>query len=194
MNNSKTGQELPQRAVIEHMGQEDHTKVMGTMADREVMAHRLSKELGFNHLPEAQKKIVNGQEMTLTEDVHQTYTKDFKEIHSDMGACMGGELGRHIFGMIEKDPRLHDKIALDFIMGNTDRHGGNMFVGEGHNGEMTMLGIDHGLSFPNDNKKYIEGANINKEACAKDFFNQYDFFKMLDYNKVTRGFYDHLTN
>jgi len=180
------------RSIMNFVGQEKTGSLIGTMADREVMASRLSHELGFNHIPEARKKMYNGKEVSFVEDVHEKYKNDFKKIHSDIG--IEHERSESILFAVAADKHIHDKILLDLLMGNTDRHDGNMFVGEGEDGSYTMLGIDHGLTFPNDNKKYMEGANKpTRGECGGDFHNQYDFTRMLDMNKVTRGFYDRLT-
>ena len=46
-----------------------------------------------------------------------------------------------------------DLAVFDFIIGNTDRHGLNYFVGKNSKtGEFKLNGIDHGLAFPNSTK------------------------------------------
>ena len=193
LNSKQSGQEIPLRSVMNFLGEEKKDVLIGTMADREHMASRLSHELGFTHIPEAQKKMYNGKEQSFVEDVHEKYKNDFKKVQSDLG--IEHEKGETVLGAAAKDPHIHDKIMLDLLMGNTDRHDGNMFIGEDHNGGYTMLGIDHGLSFPNDNKKYMEGANKpTRNECGDDFYNQYEFSRMLDMNKITKEFYNRLSN
>jgi hypothetical protein len=46
-----------------------------------------------------------------------------------------------------------DMAFFDFVIGNSDRHGNNFYVGENPDSkERTFVGIDHGLSFPSSEK------------------------------------------
>jgi hypothetical protein len=123
------------------------------MADREVMSSRLADELGFDHMPPAEKKTLSGMETLVTQSVHTLYKDKYKQIRND-AECLfpkDGKLGNLIFSEIANDPKIADKVLFDNLIGNMDRHEGNMFVGTRADGVKEMIGIDQGMSFPNSN-------------------------------------------
>jgi hypothetical protein len=71
---------------------------------------------------------------------------------------------------------------LDHLIGNSDRHTGNLFIGVNHDNSPSMIGIDHGFSFPNNNDTYQHN----------DFGNQREMFRSLEYNKLTPEFKNNL--
>lgn len=171
----------------------DPAKHKGTMADREEMAYKLSKEVGMDHLPETKKvdynhKDVNGRnikdKVTMMRDVNDVYGKQFDKIE-DIRSATHTEMIENA----SKDPKIGDKAIFDYMIGNTDRHAKNYFIGKKEGSAPSMIAIDNGLSFPNDNRKYLGdqgnqmklNKNLSKEngvKGTKEFANNVmDFYK-----------------
>jgi hypothetical protein len=124
------------------------------MADREVMSSRLADELGFDHFPPAEKKNLSGMETVVTQAVQTLYKDKYKQIRTD-AECLfpkSGKVGDLIMSVVQNDPKISDKVLFDNLIGNMDRHEGNMYAGTREDGVHEMIGIDQGMSFPDNNK------------------------------------------
>jgi hypothetical protein len=104
----------------------------GTLYQREIAASRLSDELGFHIVPPTIETTVNGQKGSLQLWVENASTANLvhDQFHMDRA-------------------RRELMTVFDYLISNTDRHGGNWLVR--HNGQSEEpVAIDHGLSFPSN--------------------------------------------
>lgn len=134
-------------------------QINGNYHGREALAYEMSKLLGTDGLvpptavyhPKIEPKE---QDSRITEDTigsaqlsAYTHGEKYHELKDVQEAFNINETSKYddLLGSVDNMP---DVMAFDFIIGNTDRHGLNFFVGEKKDGGMQAIAIDHGLSFP----------------------------------------------
>lgn len=151
----------------------------GTMADREVASSKLSELLGMDHVANADKRTQMGLISTLSQSVHDQFKDRYDNImlHDDFiknGRTKDKPKESILQRIASSDPKRGEKAIFDFLIGNTDRHIGNMAVGLNKETKTwDMLAFDQGQTFPNDNHKYMNGT---------DYINQKKFN-----SEMTRG-------
>jgi hypothetical protein len=81
-----------------------------------------------------------------------------------------------------------DLACFDYIIGNTDRHASNFFIGGSDETGYKMAGIDHGLSFPNETK-------FNKTDFAQSFNGLWKLANTVGANiECSPQFKEHMLN
>ncbi len=154
------------------------------MADREVATSILADLMGMDHVTSTAKRTQMGLLSTISQSVHDKYkdTHDNIMLHDDFVKHKKLEHGNKVSldreslldRVSKEDPNRGIKAIFDFIIGNTDRHIGNMAIGKNkESGNYEMLAFDHGLTFPNNNDKYMNG---------NDYITQHGFN-----SKMTKG-------
>lgn len=128
-------------------------------AVREAAAYTVDRALGLGLVPPTVLKT--DEELTgIEEQLPDWQKKDFKGIKKLSGSLQhridNPEQGFSVYiDSYRKSPKLRfdlEKLAvLDFVLGNTDRHGANYLVAE-HKGDKRLVAIDHGLCFPEAGK------------------------------------------
>jgi hypothetical protein len=104
----------------------------GTLFQREIAASRLSDELGFHIVPPTIETTMNGQKGSLQLWVENASTATATHDQTRM------------------DPARRELMTVfDYLISNTDRHGGNWLVRD-HGQSQEPVAIDHGLSFPSN--------------------------------------------
>lgn len=124
---------------------------------RAVASSRLDKAIGTNVLSEEYFANVNGEKGSVSGNV------DGKQLVSESG----GQYTLNHFDM--KNPNtqkgLSDLQLMDFLSNQTDRHGGNIFIGD--NGK--VKGIDNDVAFGNINPQGMEmEANKDQKFDGKE--------------------------
>lgn len=157
-------------------GRETHK---GYMLDRELATYALSQELGMDHLPEATARRIdingNKQLGLVVRDLVDQYAENGFDIQKYSQAPSQFKTYDR---MAQYDKKMGDKLAFDILIGNTDRHHGNMMVKHNNKDKAEMLAFDQGLSFPDNNYKYVR----------EDFSNQYELYFAANNIKMTAGF------
>jgi SPP1 gp7 family putative phage head morphogenesis protein len=123
----------------------------GTYAFREEAASRVAQEIGYDAVPVTRRRMIEGQagSIQLFKDGTEKYDKLRYAKTWDKVSKLEGEKFR----------------AFDYLMGNTDRHTGNMLWKDGK-----PVLIDHGLSLP-----YRMDGMFNQDP------------KILDHYELQRG-------
>ncbi|MBP2386790.1 putative repeat protein (TIGR03843 family) [Paeniglutamicibacter kerguelensis] len=129
----------------------------GTLAHRELAAYLVSQVLGWNVVPhtwlrdgplgegmvqlwQEQDPTQNAVDLVATDDVPETGWKHVLEGQD--------ENGRTVNLIHEDSPALRHMAVFDAIVNNADRKGNHILaMTDGH-----RYGVDHGLTFHNDNK------------------------------------------
>jgi len=120
-------------------------------AARESATHAISQAAGFNVVPHIE-------------------LGDFGDGDGHAMAWVDGSMAAHLpRGTLSEDasrghPDLHRIAALDLVIGNTDRHGGNFMKGE----DGRYYAIDNGLAFPRDSEnEQFRSAPLGQVARTK---------------------------
>lgn len=115
---------------------------------REAFAFELDNSfLGFGIVPPTVSREFDkiDQESTSERSIHLRDTKGSVQAWAD------GEVAKHAGGdewdRARYSPEMEKLAAFDFIIGNTDRHGGNYLLADGGD---RVVAIDNGLGFPNN--------------------------------------------
>jgi hypothetical protein len=145
------------------------------LGDKEVLTSKIAKELNVDGIPETIKtRIINhnedlGEGSMQLDAQSELIKKGFSDNHIPFADAEIFDLDewRNERLMITPEKLTHQKrqtalknggmdlAFLDFIIGNADRHGNNLFVGTNpKTKEQKYIGIDHGLSFPSSNKLF----------------------------------------
>jgi hypothetical protein len=204
LNNRENGSELSKLSDYRNLRKNEtdfgRDKYKGHLLDREAAVAILGKTLGMDHLPDAAIRKVNidGKEQT------GIMVRDIREQFKKPGATIGKAYDVYLtfMDMARTDKKLGDKLAFDLLIGNTDRHYGNVMV-RSKNNKHEFLAFDQGLSFPNSNKTYTDRDFTNQHNFLKnagnvpltanfvekfgDFLNDGGFEKMRDYIKENIG-------
>ncbi len=138
----------------------DPKRHKGLLADREHAASVLADYLNMDHVAPTKRMSVPGMgEGTVSMSVADMYKHKKMDIYDRVSYPLkfGSETHRDIANY---DKNITDKAFFDHLMGNTDRHTGNWFVGVDKDGNRSMLAFDHGFSFPNDNNVYDRETHI----------------------------------
>ncbi len=100
-------------------------------------------------------------------DVHSQFGKSHDNIQPVFEYGGLNKLGK-------EDPRTMDKLVFDRLIGNTDRHSNNMLVGQNkETGKHEMLGIDHGFTFPNNNKVFNKVSNGKTDGTTGKYVDRH---------------------
>jgi len=105
-------------------------------ADREVLASRIDQEMGLGLVPRTEFRTINGERGSV-----QFFVDGTEEAHALLGRYSGADLEQHM-----KTDEMYRASVFDQLIGNTDRHTGNMLFKDG----VPAL-IDNGLAFPGNN-------------------------------------------
>lgn len=109
--------------------------VKGRYHAREAMAYEVAELLGLEHLvPPTAVRDIEGDKGSI-----QQFVK---------GSSPASKVG--MWDRYDGDEDLGKAAAFDYLIGNLDRHDGNWMVKK----DGTIMLIDHGLSFPEDNNWY----------------------------------------
>jgi hypothetical protein len=88
---------------------------------------------------------------------------------------------------------------FDYIIGNTDRHSNNLYIGKNEKGEYKFAGIDHGLSFPtstefkeNDFKNSLKGLWAHATEHGRQIDCGTTFKRSILHDRVTSRIQEHL--
>lgn len=100
----------------------------GTQADREVLAHEINNALGLDLVPPTARRTINGVDGTV-------------QLSSGMFAEVWGRAPRVLTERVARRQKL-DLSFFDLIVGNADRHGGNLMVDPSGK----LFAIDNGLT------------------------------------------------
>lgn len=106
---------------------------------REAMAFRLDQLMEFGLVPP-----------TASRDFDKVDDRELhmRDVTGSVQAWVDGETAGHSEHNYAMSPDLPKLAALDFVMGQTDRHGGNFMVTKVGD-EIRLAAIDNGLAFPN---------------------------------------------
>ncbi len=169
-----------------------------TLAEREVLAYRVDQALGTDLVPPTVLRNKIGGSPNPWSD------------GSSWGSAQMGADGDPFVdsGYYPKPVDMWKSVILDTVIGNTDRHAKNALVGDpDQNGEVPIIAIDHGYSFPGDSAwgnadrtggmalnefrhelvdRYFIGTNPNPPAALKR--KLLSNLKSADWNGMVKPF------
>lgn len=109
-----------------------------THSRREVGFNKIAQEMGLSmYVPDAALLLIDGEEVACLEFFAGTY-KPVEDIKKEKNTTL-----EHIFGKFVGNGLIYKWAAMDYILGQTDRHAGNLMMDEG----FRVRFIDAGSSF-----------------------------------------------
>lgn len=158
-------------ALCKEQSQETHTGRKGVrpggQAPREALTYDIAEVIGYEHVPPTVLRETNQNGEPSPSSVQQWIndTRTLTEATKFTGI-------RDFFGTFNKQyiPQISELAAFDYLMGNTDRHDGNVLLGK----DKKVWAIDNGLNFSNSAEDY------NKSETAIYFERKHTRYLVLD--------------